>query len=49
MYAQVIVEKRLLTDIDADTDLKIMARVLAHDAKPDSGYAALQPVESFEQ
>lgn len=49
MYPQRIVEKQLLTEVEADQPLRVMARVLTHDEKDDvSGYAPFGLVESFE-
>ena len=48
MYPQRIVEKRLLSDVEADQNLRVMARLLQHDEKGEKDdYAPLTLVESF--
>ena len=49
MYPQRIVEKSILTNLDADQTYRVMARMLEHDEKGDKDdYAPLSLVESFE-
>ncbi len=48
MYPQRIVDKRLLSEIEADQPLQVMARLLAHGEKGDrDDYAPLTLVDSF--
>ncbi len=49
MHQQVIVEKRVLTDVRAEAPITIMARLLgAHESGDDRPYGVLEPVESFQ-
>jgi len=50
MYPQAIVDKRVLTEIHADTEIELYARVLGFDEKTKGrGYGLLVPVERFEE
>jgi hypothetical protein len=50
MYPQAIVDKRVLTEIHADTEIELYARVLGFDEKTKGrGYGLLMPVERFEE
>ena len=50
MYPQAIVEKNLLTQIDADESLEIYARILDANEKIDwQGYGRITPVDSFDE
>jgi hypothetical protein len=50
MYPQAIVDKRVLTEIHADTEIELYARVLGFDENTKGhGYGLLVPVERFEE
>lgn len=49
VHTQALVDLRALTDVPADTPVKLVARVLDHAAKPDDRvYARIEPVEPID-